>query len=351
MVNWKPTRNHVIAVPILVLVDPPSMVRFHMHLRIINSRSPWKITSTQIPRHSFSNMEAQITSNTFCTYTASPKDATTTVFFISGNPGLIGYYHPFLSLLGKYLGKTGDQSGTESSIQVYGCSLGGFEVDHDNTSPSKNAERSRLYDLEDQIVFVHDKLNALMSANASSANDASGLGFSAKRKVILMGHSVGAYIAMEVLRRHREVNPEPEAESESPNGYTVEFDIIGGVMLFPTVKDIAHSPSGRKLTVRLHPWMGLPLPEIDIDMRLILTSIPDSSIFHPSSSSSSELPRPYTHYTPPNPSPKISSQTGHTQSTTPRPRHYDLVLEKSRRRTTSTVRTPTHLPSIPYAEF
>jgi hypothetical protein len=203
-------------------------------------------------------MEPQITPNTFCTYTALPKDATTTVFFISGNPGLIGYYHPFLSLLGEYLANTRDQSSTQdrlkktdSSIQIFGYSLGGFEVDCENVSPAPttgNASRDgrpKLYDLEDQIVFVHDKLNALMRQNASSANDTSAS--SARRKVILMGHSVGAYIAMEVLRRHREANP----ESQPDNRYEVDFDIIGGVMLFPTVKDIAHSPSGQKLTVRL----------------------------------------------------------------------------------------------------
>jgi pimeloyl-ACP methyl ester carboxylesterase len=211
-------------------------------------------------------MEAQITPNTFCTYTALPKDATTTVFFISGNPGLIGYYHPFLSLLGKYLAKTGDQSSIELSIQIYGCSLGGFEVDCENTTSENEPQdrRSKLYDLEDQIVLVHDKLNALMSVNASSTKNTSGS--SAKRKVILMGHSVGAYIAMEVLRRHREANP--ESETASPSSYTVDFDIIGGVMLFPTVKDIAHSPSGQKLTVRFTTMDGLSLPRLSLTLVL-----------------------------------------------------------------------------------
>lgn len=230
------------------------MVRLHMH-RIINYKSRWKFTSTRVLQHNLTNMEPQITTNTFCTYTGLPKDVSTTVFFISGNPGLIGYYHPFLSLLGEYLANSGDQSSTtdglkktDSSIQIYGCSLGGFEVDSQNASSATTTgdvypdRRAKLYDLEDQIVLVHDKLNTLMSQNASSANASS-----PRRKVILIGHSVGAYIAMEVLRRHREIN----ADLPSDNGYTVDFDIIGGVMLFPTVKDIAHSPSGQKLTVRV----------------------------------------------------------------------------------------------------
>ncbi|OOQ89097.1 hypothetical protein PEBR_10614 [Penicillium brasilianum] len=229
-------------------------------------------------------MEPQITPNTFCTYTALPKDATTTVFFISGNPGLIGYYHPFLSLLGEYLANSRDQSSTQnglkktdSSLQIYGCSLGGFEVDCETVSPATttgNASRdgrSKLYDLEDQIVFVHDNLNTLMRQNASSANDTSTS--TARRKVILMGHSVGAYIAMEVLRRHREANP----ESQSDNRYTVDFDIIGGVMLFPTVKDIAHSPSGQKLTTVLS-----LIPHLDLVVsffaRILTTILPTPAL-------------------------------------------------------------------------
>jgi hypothetical protein len=218
-------------------------------------------------------MDAQITSNTFCAYTAPPAEASTTVFFISGNPGLIGYYHPFLSLLGRYLEQSQDPSsildsgkGSEtSSIQIYGCSLGGFEINRKESASttSKNAPRHgkspKLFDLEDQIDFVHDKLNTLMSQDASSTKGSSQP--PARRKVILMGHSVGAYIAMEVLRRHREAD-----DSNPRSGYTVDFDIIGGVMLFPTVKDIAHSPSGQKLTVRVFiPWTGSLKVGVDIN--------------------------------------------------------------------------------------
>jgi pimeloyl-ACP methyl ester carboxylesterase len=163
-------------------------------------------------------MASQITSNTFFTTTGpSPK---TTIFFISGNPGLIAYYHPFLSLLAKYL-----KEDEKSSFQIYGCSLGGFEI---GEVPPNDLD----LDLEDQIRFVQGKLATLMGSD-DKTDDNANIG----RKVILIGHSVGSYIAMEVLRRHR--------ESSSPN----TFDITGGAMLFPTVQDIAASPSGQKLTV------------------------------------------------------------------------------------------------------
>ncbi|CAG8043457.1 unnamed protein product [Penicillium salamii] len=159
-------------------------------------------------------MASQITPNTFSTTTGpAPK---TTIFFISGNPGLIGYYHPFLSLLAQYLTR-------ETSFRIHGSSLGGFEI---------GKESPKDLDLEDQIRFVQENLNALMTEkNNASPKDSNGN--TNRGKVILIGHSVGAYMAMEILNRHRDP----------------PFDIIGGVMLFPTVKDIAASPSGQKLTV------------------------------------------------------------------------------------------------------
>ena len=164
--------------------------------------------------------------------------AETTIFFISGNPGLIGYYHPFLSHLTQNLTESSDQS--KLAYQIYGCSLGGFEIDENPSSNNPNlqetqtrSKESKLYDLEDQVRFVHQRLDIVMSESGSNAPP--------NRKVLLIGHSVGAYIAMEVIRRHRESD--------------VSFDIVGGVMLFPTVMDIAASPSGQKLTVWITPLL------------------------------------------------------------------------------------------------
>jgi alpha-beta hydrolase superfamily lysophospholipase len=137
----------------------------------------------------------------------------------------------------------------EPAFYLYGASLGGFEVGIDNSSngdddyDGKNQRESQLYDLEQQIHFVERKLEAFITANNSGFSTISDSkrtnNVSHRPRVILIGHSVGAYIAMEILRRHRE-------ESSSP-----AFDIIGGILLFPTVMDIASSPAGRKLTVCL----------------------------------------------------------------------------------------------------
>lgn len=195
-------------------------------------------------------MAPEITPNTFLTTTGSPSDQKTTIFFISGNPGLIGYYHPFLSLLSKYLDEQKEENPpSRPSFQIYGCSLGGFQIDDHQATPSNNGID---LDLEDQICFVQGKLAALMG-DEGNGNGNGNCNAGTRQKVILIGHSVGAYIAMEILRRHREAKPESA------------FDIIGGAMLFPTVKDIAASPSGQKLTV--HTIFFLPDAYVFIRVR------------------------------------------------------------------------------------
>ncbi|KAF4236755.1 hypothetical protein CNMCM8980_007060 [Aspergillus fumigatiaffinis] len=167
----------------------------------------------------------------------TPSSSRVTIFMISGNPGLIGYYHTFLSLLADKLGSRGAQSNSQSrshasEFQIYGHSLGGFELDGpDNLDAGK-----RLFDLEEQIRYVQGKLDGFLAGGET------------KQKVILVGHSVGAYIAMEILRRHRE-RSDARARAGADRA---DFDIVGGIMLFPTVVDIAKSSSGQKLTRLLY---------------------------------------------------------------------------------------------------
>ncbi|KAE8360190.1 hypothetical protein BDV27DRAFT_148905 [Aspergillus caelatus] len=170
----------------------------------------------------------------FHTSSASdPSLSPITIYMISGNPGLIGYYHTFLSTLSDKLNtQSTQQTRKNHAFQIYGHSLGGFEL---TKTPGSEP---RYYDLEEQICFVQNKLDDFLTSCSNASN-----GVPIPRpKVILIGHSVGSYIAMEILRRHRERS----TSSASPS---VDFDIIGGVMLFPTVVDIAKSPSGQKLTL------------------------------------------------------------------------------------------------------
>ena len=97
------------------------------------------------------------------------------------------------------------------------------------------------YGLQDQIRHCEDELTDLVEeVKEQGAKDV---------RVILVGHSVGAYISLEVIRRLR---------AHGIAGEDFETRIVGAVGLFPTVVDIARSESGMKVAVSLRPFCCQP---------------------------------------------------------------------------------------------
>lgn len=139
------------------------------------------------------------------------------IFHIPGNPGLIPYYDPFLSALHALL----ESSPALRSYNFHLCghSLTGFQTTEGDVPP--------LAGLQDQITYIDD----LLYKQVDEIRHRTGR----TPKVILMGHSVGAYILLEIIRRHRDRIESLAAE---------DFDLIGGILLFPTITHIARSPSG-----------------------------------------------------------------------------------------------------------
>ncbi|KAL2835509.1 hypothetical protein BJY01DRAFT_223578 [Aspergillus pseudoustus] len=197
----------------------------------------------------------------------------TTIYFITGNPGLISYYHAFLSSLGQKLSSLigngsisvrnpeSHERMSKSTIHILGHSLAGFELESERPTKAKE-DGEHYYSLEEQICYVQEKLKGHMADLRSEYSSATS-SFAGRPKLILIGHSVGTYMTMEILRRHRESLRERD------------FDIVGGVLLFPTVKDISASPSGRKLTflLRLIPRLALV---VSIFARILTTLLPSS---------------------------------------------------------------------------
>jgi len=153
------------------------------------------------------------------------------VYYITGNPGLIAYYRTFLTHL---YGLLAPKLPSKTSIHVYGRSLSGFEVDVPHHDKDLNAARTPPYGLQEQIDHSEKELEKLV--REVKARD----GVQDVR-VILMGHSVGTYMLLEILRRIRE-----KARTQSPDD---SVRIVGGVCLFATVTHLAQSDSGKKATV------------------------------------------------------------------------------------------------------
>ena len=159
-----------------------------------------------------------------------PAQKTYIIYFLTGNPGLVEYYRTFLThLYGLLTHNTASHHDTE--FQVYGRSFSGFELDAKDIKTYKY-RKDPPYGLQDQIRHAEDDVVELVeSLKEAGARDV---------RVVLVGHSVGSYVALEIVRRLR---------AHGMAGEDFETRIAGMVGVFPTVVDIARSESGLKAAV------------------------------------------------------------------------------------------------------
>ncbi|KAI1171756.1 hypothetical protein F4777DRAFT_36513 [Nemania sp. FL0916] len=158
------------------------------------------------------------------------------IYFVPGNPGLIDYYAPFLSSLRSFI--DGNTALSSVNFHIHGQNLAGFiDSDHEPFT-----SQHKPYDLEYQIQHVL-KIVSSLRIESSGPRHASPYDH-----VLLIGHSVGAYIALEVC--HRVLRDPALAPSLSQT-------LTSGILLFPTIENIADSPSGWKLNMlRQTPLLG-----------------------------------------------------------------------------------------------
>ncbi|KAF2095072.1 hypothetical protein NA57DRAFT_13079, partial [Rhizodiscina lignyota] len=161
------------------------------------------------------------------------------VFNVTGNPGLAEYYRPFLLSLRDNL--SSDAPSRDVEFDIYCRTLSGFETEKlaskerngSNGAPDKGV--GPPFGLESQIGHTVTALKTLVS-------DLSGDG--KELRIILIGHSVGAYMIMEIISKLRRDMAVDEMERKSDHTFP---NVVGGICLFPTVTHLAQSSSGRVL--------------------------------------------------------------------------------------------------------
>ena len=252
------------------------------------------------------------------------------IFLVTGNPGLIGYYHPFLSQIVDTLrdddddddDDDGDTVATSQSSMtvVAGFSLGGFEIeeynynkknighgdglsrprkengnydddggdddnmrrqllfpDHGHSGDETNSKK--IYSLQEQIALCYARLKNLVrwfTEHVEASTDMSGqhgcdvnVNVKLNVKVTLMGHSVGAYIALEMVRLcHEEMqrsSPDGGYDTTTTSTETTEtthpWSIASCILLTPTIQDLHLSSSGR-IAGPLLTSIPIPLPTL-----------------------------------------------------------------------------------------
>lgn len=256
------------------------------------------------------------------------------VFFVTGNPGLIAYYHPFLAgLVRDFDGEAAEDRalGVGPLLAVAGFSLGGFEVEDwsgrdrsgsvkfpdqrgkvgegqeqeqeqgqgrdreglrdllfpdlaaspstasvasggsskDQRGKAEDTRREqKIYSLAEQVALCYARLENLvrrlrmqcepsqgstrsrqgiMKGQETTEMDANGTDIDINIKVTLIGHSVGAYIALELVRlRHEQrILPPTTTATTSSNNSSTPWKVSSCILLTPTIQDLHLSSSGR----------------------------------------------------------------------------------------------------------
>ena len=172
------------------------------------------------------------------------------IFFLPGNPGLIQYYQPFLSRLHDLLSTS---SATESSrFHICGHSHNGFEIAQDGR---KSKSPGSPLGLEEQIQDQERRLYSHIESHRKRTGR--------NPRVILMGHSVGCYMLLELIQHHRDkIRQLMEQHCDKIGQAEEDFDLIGGILLFPTITHIAKSPLGMVFGVRTFD----PLPSLRLNL-------------------------------------------------------------------------------------
>ncbi|KAL6863462.1 hypothetical protein ACO1O0_003717 [Amphichorda felina] len=158
------------------------------------------------------------------------------IFYVPGNPGLIDFYDDFLRCLASLI----RASDLTTAYDIYGGDLRGFrDDDHEpfgNSSTSSSSD-AQPWDLNGQVEAVYDAVSSQRRRDNGAPYDF----------VVMMGHSVGAYITVEVFSRHAR-----QAAQRAPH-----LVLRNGVLLFPTLTDIALSRNGRQMALlNRFPWVG-----------------------------------------------------------------------------------------------
>ncbi|OBT54159.1 hypothetical protein VE04_05241, partial [Pseudogymnoascus sp. 24MN13] len=144
--------------------------------------------------------------------------------FLPGNPGYPGYYAPFLSAL--RTGLPASPSG-EDAVHIRCLTLPGFAPAPTDPQPQPNSPPSP----QTSFLSLSETTSALLTTILGLRIPSGPRAGEPHDSLTLLGHSVGAYLALAVL-------------SQLP---ATTRATTRAILLFPTITDIAQSPSGAVL--------------------------------------------------------------------------------------------------------
>ncbi|KAI0045637.1 hypothetical protein FA95DRAFT_1560989 [Auriscalpium vulgare] len=151
----------------------------------------------------------------------------TVLVFIPGNPGLLGFYVPFLSAIHK---------AAPESFAILAHA-------HQGLSACVGGEKARR---PTDLVGLPAQVDALLEVV-----DALRLTYGPETKILLAGHSMGSWLATQVLKQRPD-------------------EAAGAFLLFPTISQIRETPNGRRLSWLFRP----PFPRVVAHLSMLIRILP-----------------------------------------------------------------------------
>uniref|UniRef100_A0A8C6QJK1 Lipid droplet-associated hydrolase n=1 Tax=Nannospalax galili TaxID=1026970 RepID=A0A8C6QJK1_NANGA len=134
------------------------------------------------------------------------------VFIIPGNPGFSAFYVPFAKAL---------HSLTNRRFPVWAVTHAGFALLPKDKKILKTAEDSSAQEIKDIYGLSGQIEHKIAFLRTHVPKD---------MKLILIGHSIGCYIALQILKR------------------APDLQVVHAFLLFPTIERLSESPKGRIAT-------------------------------------------------------------------------------------------------------
>ena len=200
---------------------------------------------------------------------------------MTGNPGLVDYYVPFLLKL-------------QTLIEPHFALLAHSHIGHSPTLPHPNIPLTLTEQIDAKVQLVESLSKELAEARRQEGLDARGI------RIGFIGHSVGSEIIVQTMRQVDRKHARSEEQDDA------SCKVVASFLLFPTVAHIAETPNGRKLRpifkpplIDLLPFICSLIQPLIWTIRSLLSIIPSNlpgsrSIYAPNATTLTFLSSPST---------------------------------------------------------
>jgi len=170
------------------------------------------------------------------------------ILFIPGNPGLIDYYRSFLSTL-----QSGLPSHIKESTELYAIGHLGHSLEAEKNGMVKGFKPNQQASLEEQVSSKCEFVDELFEKHGKEV------------KIMILGHSIGSWICLQVLTFPFPLHPFSFSRTNSLSLFCLDaprttFDLFSSLIIPNDLSHVSHSERSKTFTFVLLLDSATPLP-------------------------------------------------------------------------------------------